>query len=55
MAEKKMLERLKKYEEYVAMLRKEKAKREEEETNRSVMAMLHAHERNIGTGGDCLR
>lgn len=53
--EKKMLERLRRYEEAVARARKEKQKREEEETNRSVLAMLHSHERSLGTGGGCLR
>lgn len=55
MEEKKMIERLRRYEEAVSRARKEKQKREEEETNRSVLAMLHANERNLGTGGGCLR
>lgn len=55
MEEKKMLERLRRYEEYVSRARKEKEKREEEETTRSVLAMLHANERGLGTGGGCLR
>ena len=55
MENKKMLERLRRYEEAVSRARKEKQKREEEETTRSVLAMLPAHERGIGTGGGCLR
>ena len=55
MENKKMLERLRRYEEAVSRARKEKQRREEEETNRSVLAMLHAHERGMGTGGGCLR
>lgn len=55
MEEKKMLERLRRYEEYVSRARREKEKREEEETTRSVLDMLHANERGLGTGGDCLR
>ena len=55
MENKKMLERLKRYEEAVSRVRKEEQKREEEETNRSVLAMLHSHERGLGTGGGCLR
>lgn len=41
MEDKKMLERLRRYEEAVSRARREKQKREEEETNRSVLAMLH--------------
>lgn len=55
MEDKKMLERLRRYEEAVSRARKEKQKREEEEENRSVLAMLHANERSLGTGGGCLR
>lgn len=55
MEEKKMLERLRRYEEYVSRARKEKQKQEEEENVRSVLAMLHSHERGFGTGGGCLR
>ncbi len=55
MEKKKMLERLRRYEEAVSRARKEKQKREEEETNRSVLSMLHSHERGLGTGGGCLR
>lgn len=55
MEEKKLLERLRRYEERVSRMRKEKQKREEEENTRSVLAMLHAQERGIGTGGGCLR
>lgn len=55
MEEKKILERLKLYEEYISRIRKEKQQHEEEETNRSVLAMLHSHERGLGTGGGCLR
>lgn len=55
MENKKMLERLRRYEEAVSRARREKEKREEEETTRSVLAMLHANERGLGTGGGCLR
>lgn len=55
MEEKKMLERLRRYKEYVSRARKEKQKREEEETTKSVLAMLHVNERGLGTGGGCLR
>ena len=55
MEKKKMLERLRRYEEAVSRERKEKQNREEEEPNRSVLAMLHSHERGLGTGGGCLR
>ena len=55
MEEKKMLERLRRYEEYVSRARQEKQKREEEENTRSVLAMLHSHERGLGAGGGCLR
>ncbi len=55
MEEKKMLERLRRYEEYVSRARKEKQKREDEEMTRSVLAMLHSNERGLGTGGGCLR
>lgn len=53
MENKKMLERLRAYEEYVIKMRKEKEKQEEENSH-SVLRILHAHERNIGTGGGCL-
>lgn len=53
MENKKMLERLRIYEEYLIQMRKEKEK-QEEENNRSVLGILHAYERNIGTGGGCL-
>jgi len=53
MEEMKMLERLRRYEEYVSRARKEKQK--QEENVRSVLAMLHSHERGLGTGGGCLR
>lgn len=55
MEEKKMLERLRRYEEAVSIARKEKQKREEEENARSVLAILHTHEKSLGTGGGCLR
>ena len=55
MEEKKMLERLRRYEEAVSRAREEKQKREEEENARTILAMLHNHERSLGTGGGCLR
>jgi len=55
MEDTKLLERLRRYEEAVSRARKEKHKREEEEKTRSVLAMLHNHERSLGTGGGCLR
>lgn len=55
MEDKRLLERLRRYEEAVSRARKEKQKREEEEQTRSVLAMLHMHEKSLGTGGGCLR
>lgn len=50
MEEKKVLERLKSYEEFLIRMRKEKEK-QEEENSRSLLGILRAHERNIGNDG----
>lgn len=52
MEEKKVLERLRAYEEFLIRMRKEKEK-QEEENGRSLLGILRAHERNLGNDGGC--